>query len=66
MMFDKVLEISVKVTYKEHIYTCRNELFRPKKNGAIGMRLTWVFVGIARLFLSTLDKSGVEIYLTEK
>ena len=56
---EKVLEVAVRATFKNHIYTYGNQLYRKRKGGAIGLRLTGIVArivmdGWAKLILERL------------
>ena len=70
-VFAKVLEVAIKATFKNHIYTYKNELYRQNKGGAIGLRLTGVVARIvmdrwARLLKEALEKAEVPVHMLEK
>ena len=67
----KVLEVAIKTTFKNHIYSFKNELFKQEKGGAIGLRLTGVVARIlmdrwAEKFIEILQSNGVEIHVLKK
>ena len=64
MMMGKVIEVAIKATFQNHIYTYRNELYHQKKRGAIGLTLIGVVARIvvdrwARQFKQFMSKSKV-------
>ena len=66
-----MLEVAIKATFKNHVYVYRNYLYRQRKGGAIGLRLTEIVARIvmdrwARLFRKALKEAGVEEHLLEK
>ena len=70
-MLGKVIEEAVKVTFCNHVYTYRNRIYRQKKGGAIGLRLTGVIARIvmdtwASRFRKALKEGKVKEFLLEK
>ena len=71
LVLSKVLMIAIEVAFGSHIYSFHNELYRQKKGGAIGSRLTGevckivMDVWISR-FEKVLRSSGMEVYLLLK
>ena len=70
-LFGKVLEILIRETFKNHIYTYRNSLYKQRRGGAIGLRLTGVVARIVmdswgRKFLRTLSRAEIEVLLMKK
>ena len=70
-LFGKVLEVVITSTFKNHIYSYRNTLYKQLKGGAIGLRLTGVVARIvmdrwARMFKQELKKAEIPVYLMRK
>ena len=67
----KVLEVALRAPFKNHIYTYKNELFRQKRGGAIGLRLTGIVARIvmdrwSRMFLERLGQAEIDVHLLKK
>ena len=70
-LFGKVIEVAVLTTFRNHIYMYRNDLYKQKRGGAIGLRLTGVVARLvmdrwARIFLGHLSAGEVEVYMLKK
>ena len=70
-LMGKVLEVAIKATFKNHIYLYRNELYRQKAGGAIGLRLTGIVARIvmdrwARVFSITLKEAEIILHMLRK
>ena len=70
-MMGKVIEIAIKASFRNHIHTFRIELYRQKKGGAIGLRLTRFIARIVMdkwvaRFREALKSGKVREYLLEK
>ena len=70
-MMGKILEVAIKATFQNHIYTYRNDLYYQQKGGAIGLRLTGIVARIvmdrwSRQFKETVLDLGIQLHMLEK
>ena len=70
-LFGKVLEVLVKTTFANHIYSYRNKLYKQMNGGAIGLRLTGVVARLvmdkwAQLFMERMTQAEIIVYLIKK
>ena len=71
LLISKMVLVALETTFGNHIYQCRNNLYRQSQGGGIGARITGVVARILMdvwmdLVSKSLEENDVKVYLIAK